>query len=809
MENILGMRSKNRSIAQALNGAGAQWQELATYVQWASRIECCVIRKGRSKATIAESSSDKGRKVVAGTFVSAVFVVTSENKELLQALEYDLAAAGEVLLNDDSSDVIAMVPFSRISNLKQEGASLTFSYLAHCTLVHVGKSELATNLLAVLPHNALQKSVGHDVIHHAELRLGSDKAAAVVHDRIVAGCRRFGDAMSWMTMGLPLKTEIIPTAVHGAGAVLDSHPQFGKAFALPQQWDEWIRADATRYQQEEPSADPPRRLDILFHSPLGPAVAHIHASTFNKLIDDQCARSGALFKVVAKALPTLPTGETGSKITLAKVAWQAGGEPSSSEAPRVDNKCVQVHIRATLKDGSCSGGEGEGASTAASGPTRAGGVSHAGKGAGGMAHGGHSELQARGGLVGGAGGAGTGAGPWLGPAAAVVAALLLPWVLSGFAAAEGAVMLKAALLLAAGLAGVYYLQQQQPQPQQGEIPLRARGSSSGQLLASPGSTAPVAARWELELMLAQVSEYMPEEPSEDTPVTRQASAQLVADGRLATLMETKPAVPDNHEMADNYEMAPEFRELMKRSPWVTSDIITRFVKGMGSEAVGYNCLRDTVEWREREGINTILQRPMRIYSPMKRLSPHSLLCPARDGSPIIFLTAGQCAIKFDEILSDGIGIKDLEEYFVQMLEWCTSKYDMRGWPHGVFHVFMDMRGVSMSHFRGQRLRSVTVCLGIFEKHYKERLGAAVVLNAPSWWGFIWRIISPLLPQAILDKIQLTTSEAAGKEAMLKLVDEEHIPREYGGSCPWALGDSPWDREQHTAIEACNRAAGIP
>lgn len=47
---------------------------------------------------------------------------------------------------------------------------------------------------------------------------------------------------------------------------------------------------------------------------------------------------------------------------------------------------------------------------------------------------------------------------------------------------------------------------------------------------------------------------------------------------------------------------------------------------------------------------------------------------------------------------------------------------------------MDLAGVSMMHFGGVRLKCMNACLRVFEQHYKERLGRAVVINAPAWWG---------------------------------------------------------------------------
>lgn len=58
-------------------------------------------------------------------------------------------------------------------------------------------------------------------------------------------------------------------------------------------------------------------------------------------------------------------------------------------------------------------------------------------------------------------------------------------------------------------------------------------------------------------------------------------------------------------------------------------------------------------------------------------------------------------------------------------------------PCPQFHVIVDLAGVSMMHFGGVRVKCMNACLRVFEQHYKERLGRAVVVNAPAWWGFMY------------------------------------------------------------------------
>lgn len=725
---------KKTTVAAAL-----QAKEEATpadvHVLWASRVAACTLRKGSGTVTVKDdkpSSTVEGRKVVVGIFVSGVFVVTSENKELLETLNYDVTAAGEVLFEDNNSDCMSAVPFNRIMHLEQDGDKISYSYLAHTTFVHISPSAIVNRGLLSLPHTPLQKSIVDEYMHAATITCTSAEAAAELMGHLRAAKQRFDDGMCWLRLGFPLKTEVVPLALTCEGRVIDSAPEFCKPYQLPAEWDEWLRSGADRC------------VDVHMYSPLGPVVVHLTTAKFPELVDDESSTQGALFKLVGWPVPPKPGA---LKMQVSKVAHNAGALPSGSEDMDKHDKCVLLHCKATQRPAV------QGTQQPAAAPA-----------------------------------ADAAAGPrsMLAAAVCVVVVQLLSWLLTGCERGAGRAMLKASVLLAAALAGGWYVL--------GASTKRQRQAAAA---AAAAGAPPAASQWTLELMLAQVTQYTSIAASENWSFS---SSRPPPEQGMATLLETRPTT-----LAST--LSPEFQELAARSPWVTDDIITRYIKGMGSEAAGYACLRTTVEWREKDNADTILQRPVKVYGRLKRLAPHSMLCPANDGAPVLVMCGGGWLAHFDEILSNDTTDHDFEEYLCWMLEFML-KYDPRPWPKGVFHVFLDIAGLRMSDMTGARWRVVNTCLQMFEKHYKERLGSAVIINAPGWWGFVWRLVTPLLPKAILDKVQVTTNLKHAREAMAKLVPEDRIPKEYGGDCPWDLGKSPWDEEQRAVLEPLNKAAGF-
>jgi len=48
----------------------------------------------------------------------------------------------------------------------------------------------------------------------------------------------------------------------------------------------------------------------------------------------------------------------------------------------------------------------------------------------------------------------------------------------------------------------------------------------------------------------------------------------------------------------------------------------------------------------------------------------------------------------------------------------------------------------MSQVGGMRLEYFRICSDIAQQHYPERTKKYLVINAPSWFSLVWRIIKP-------------------------------------------------------------------
>lgn len=125
---------------------------------------------------------------------------------------------------------------------------------------------------------------------------------------------------------------------------------------------------------------------------------------------------------------------------------------------------------------------------------------------------------------------------------------------------------------------------------------------------------------------------------------------------------------------------------------------------------------------------------------------------------------------------------------------------------------MDLKGVTLT-----KVPSVYSYVGqasaISQNYYPERLGKLYLINAP--WGFstVWSVVKGWLDPVTVKKINILGT--GYKAELLKQIDEENLPVEFGGTCeceggcensdagPWK--DPEWARpakwENHTNGDA--------
>jgi CRAL/TRIO domain. len=70
---------------------------------------------------------------------------------------------------------------------------------------------------------------------------------------------------------------------------------------------------------------------------------------------------------------------------------------------------------------------------------------------------------------------------------------------------------------------------------------------------------------------------------------------------------------------------------------------------------------------------------------------------------------------------------------------------------------------------------------IAEDFYPQLVGAMILINCNSWVVRLWKLIKPLVPKRLLEKISVVGKPTSSNMSLLRdYVSEENIPLKYGG-----------------------------
>lgn len=76
-------------------------------------------------------------------------------------------------------------------------------------------------------------------------------------------------------------------------------------------------------------------------------------------------------------------------------------------------------------------------------------------------------------------------------------------------------------------------------------------------------------------------------------------------------------------------------------------------------------------------------------------------------------------------------------------------------------------------------------LSILMNNYPERLGCAVLLDAPAAFSILFKMVSPLMNERTKSKLKFASGKKEDKlKTLSEYIDADQLQEEYGGSDPW-------------------------
>ncbi|GMH91085.1 hypothetical protein TrVE_jg5035 [Triparma verrucosa] len=163
-------------------------------------------------------------------------------------------------------------------------------------------------------------------------------------------------------------------------------------------------------------------------------------------------------------------------------------------------------------------------------------------------------------------------------------------------------------------------------------------------------------------------------------------------------------------------------------------------------------------WREQHGVDAILQTPQSSFAEIKKFAPHLFLGFDRSGNVIFLQRPG--LIDFKSLQKSDISSAALLSHFIFTLEYCWRILDpfrpsTSPTPTGLMTSLIDLHSLSpLVALHPEKFDFLTKFVQTLSQHYPQRSYLTIIVNAPSWFNKIYKLIQPMLRVKTREKVRI-------------------------------------------------------
>jgi hypothetical protein len=199
-------------------------------------------------------------------------------------------------------------------------------------------------------------------------------------------------------------------------------------------------------------------------------------------------------------------------------------------------------------------------------------------------------------------------------------------------------------------------------------------------------------------------------------------------------------------------------------------------------------LAATLQWRQREDIDHLLQRPQPKFDVCKAVFPHYFA--GRDLEDHVIFVQRPALLDLKKAKVNRLSKDELLLHYVYVNEylWQIAESDK---PLGTMTSIIDLTGLNLSIMRKTELIGfVKKFVSTMDSHYPQRAHKTLILNAPKWFNALYNMLSPLLRESTKAKIEIHSRGKAQDKAIVA-----HLGKEASGMLPASFFSSykPKDR----------------
>lgn len=185
----------------------------------------------------------------------------------------------------------------------------------------------------------------------------------------------------------------------------------------------------------------------------------------------------------------------------------------------------------------------------------------------------------------------------------------------------------------------------------------------------------------------------------------------------------------------------------------------------------------TKEWRKNHNVDTILQRPHPNFDICRIITPHSFLGHDKSGHVVFFQRP---AVDHHQHLhlakKNHMNNTDLLMHYVYVLEYCWNILDPQkpdDQETRTMTSILDLTGLDLSILRHRELLGfVKQFVQMTSLHYPQRSYKTLVLNAPTWFGMLYKLIRPLLRESTRAKVSILSQGQTQVDTLREILGDD-------------------------------------
>ncbi len=216
----------------------------------------------------------------------------------------------------------------------------------------------------------------------------------------------------------------------------------------------------------------------------------------------------------------------------------------------------------------------------------------------------------------------------------------------------------------------------------------------------------------------------------------------------------------------------------------SNDIPQRFIDACDGNLVeARKRWESTLKFREKDKLDGILLEKQPFFNVILDNYPHYNAGRGKQGQICYYERPGD--LNYENITANGVNVDKMLRHWLFFTEYQWSILG-NGDDQAKSIAVIDVQNVKIRDLAGDKLSFLQQAIENSNRHYPERSSCILIVNAPSYFCWIWAIVRPFIDPNTQKKVRILSAKDT-LPGLLEFIDMNQIPVYYGGQLDFGTG----------------------